>query len=51
MMLEKMGWVDGEGLGKTKTGRTEPVSCFFNPYRASPGQAGLVGRIYTFSVI
>ena len=25
LMLEKMGWVDGEGLGKTKTGRTEPV--------------------------
>jgi hypothetical protein len=25
-MLEKMGWVEGEGLGKTKTGRTEPVS-------------------------
>ncbi|CAB4013319.1 angiogenic factor with G patch and FHA domains 1 isoform X2, partial [Paramuricea clavata] len=25
MMLEKMGWVDGQGLGKSKTGRTEPV--------------------------
>ena len=26
VMLEKMGWIDGEGLGKTKSGRIEPVS-------------------------
>ncbi|XP_028395800.1 angiogenic factor with G patch and FHA domains 1-like isoform X2 [Dendronephthya gigantea] len=25
MMLEKMGWTDGEGLGKAKSGITEPV--------------------------
>lgn len=26
VMLEKMGWTAGEGLGKTRSGRTEPVS-------------------------
>ena len=43
MLLEKMGWVDGEGLGRSKTGRTEPVSYFFRP-RTLPGPDELLYR-------
>lgn len=37
VMLEKMGWKEGEGLGSTKEGRTEPLQPQKRPLRTGLG--------------
>lgn len=41
LMLEKMGWAAGEGLGKTKSGRTEPVIATVRKTGSGLGYGGL----------
>ena len=39
-MLKKMGWKDGDGLGKEKKGRVEPVKVEERPERQGLGATG-----------